>query len=31
MGRVDRITGNVGSVVLAQIREALALILDIPS
>lgn len=29
--RVDRIAGNVGPVVLAQIRETLGLILDIPS
>jgi len=29
-GRVDRVVGNVGGVVLAQIRETLGLILDIP-
>jgi mRNA interferase MazF len=31
VGRVDRVLGNVGGVVLAQIRETLGLILDIPS
>ena len=29
--RVDRIVGNVGSIVLAEVRETLGLILDIPS
>jgi mRNA interferase MazF len=31
VGRIDRVLGNVGGVVLAQIRETLGLILDIPS
>jgi len=31
VGRIDRVVGNVGAVALAQIREALGLILDIPS
>jgi len=31
IGRIDRVVGNVGSVVLTQIRETLGLILDIPS
>ena len=31
VARVDRVTGNVGGVALAQIRETLSLILDIPS
>ena len=30
MGRVHRVRGNVGPVVLSQIREALALIFDLP-
>jgi len=30
VGRVERVVGNVGSVTLAQIREVLGLILDIP-
>ena len=29
--RVDRTLGNVGAAVLAQIRDVLALVLDIPS
>jgi mRNA interferase MazF len=31
VGRIDRVLGNVGSVALAQIREILGLILDVPS
>jgi mRNA interferase MazF len=31
MGRVDRVKGNVGVAVLAQIREVIGLILDIAS
>ncbi len=31
VGRVEQVLGNVGSVALAQIRETLGLILDIPS
>ena len=31
VGRVERVRGNVGGVVLAQIRETLGLILDLPS
>jgi mRNA interferase MazF len=31
VGRIDRVLGNVGAVALAQIRETLGLILDIPS
>ncbi len=31
VGRVERVRGNVGSVALTQIREALGLILDMPS
>ena len=31
VGRVDRVRGNVGAVVLAQIRDVIGLILDIPS
>ena len=31
VSRIDRVLGNVGGVVLAQIRETLGLILDIPS
>jgi len=31
VGRIDRILGNVGSMVLTQIRETLGLILDIPA
>ncbi|MCU0281909.1 MAG: type II toxin-antitoxin system PemK/MazF family toxin [Acidimicrobiia bacterium] len=31
VGRIDRVLGNVGGVVLAQIRETLGLMLDIPS
>jgi mRNA interferase MazF len=31
VGRIDRVLGNVGGVVLAQVRETLGLILDIPS
>ena len=31
IGRVERVRGNVGSVVLAQIRDVIGLILDIPS
>jgi mRNA interferase MazF len=31
VGRIDRVLGNVGALTLAQIREALGLILDIPS
>ena len=31
MGRVRRVRGNVGPVVLSQIREALALIFDLPT
>jgi mRNA interferase MazF len=31
MDRVERVTGNVGGVALAQIRETLSLILGIPS
>ena len=31
VGRIDRVLGNVGSVALAQIRETLGLILDVPS
>jgi hypothetical protein len=30
-GRVDRVRGNVGAAVLAQIRDVIGLILDIPS
>ena len=30
-GRVERVRGNVGPTVLNQIRETIALILDIPS
>lgn len=30
-GRADRVQGNVGPAALAQIREVLALILDLPS
>jgi mRNA interferase MazF len=30
-GRVDRALGNVGAAVLAQIRDIIALVLDIPS
>ena len=30
-GRVDRTLGNVGAAVLAQIRDVIALVLDIPS
>ena len=30
VGRIDRVLSNVGGVVLAQIRETLGLILDIP-
>jgi mRNA interferase MazF len=30
-GRIERVLGNVGAVALAQIRETLGLILDIPS
>jgi mRNA interferase MazF len=30
VGRVEQVLGNVGSVALAQIRETLGLILDIP-
>jgi mRNA interferase MazF len=31
IGRVEQVRGNVGSVVLTQIREVIGLILDIPS
>ncbi len=31
IGRVDRVRGNVGAVVLTQIRDVIGLILDIPS
>ncbi len=31
IGRVDRVRGNVGIVVLTQIRDVIGLILDIPS
>jgi mRNA interferase MazF len=31
VGCIDRVLGNVGSVALAQIRETLGLILDVPS
>jgi mRNA interferase MazF len=31
IGRVDRVRGNVGGVVLTQIRDVMGLILDIPS
>jgi len=31
VGRVDRVRGNVGAVVLTQIRDVISLILDIPS
>lgn len=31
VGRIEGVLGNVGAVALAQIREALGLILDIPS
>jgi len=31
VGRVEQVLGNVGRVALAQIRETLGLILDIPS
>jgi mRNA interferase MazF len=31
VGRIDQVLGNVGALTLAQIREALGLILDIPS
>ena len=31
IGRVDRVRGNVGDVVLSQIRDVIGLILDIPS
>jgi mRNA interferase MazF len=30
-GRVQRVRGNVGSLVLTQIRDVLGLVLDIPS
>jgi len=30
-GRVDRVRGNVGAVVLTQIRDVIGLLLDIPS
>jgi mRNA interferase MazF len=30
IGRVEQVLGNVGSVALAQIRQTLGLILDIP-
>ena len=30
VGRIERVVGNVGTVALAQIREVLGLILDIP-
>ena len=30
-GRVDRTRGNVGAAVLAQIRDVIALVLDLPS
>ena len=30
-GRVEQVTGNVGSLVLAQIREMIGLILDLPT
>ena len=29
--RIERVLGNVGPVTLAQIREALGIVLDIPS
>jgi len=31
IGRVDHVRGNVGAVALTQIRDVMALILDIPS
>jgi mRNA interferase MazF len=31
VGRVDRVGGNVGDVVLLQIRETVGLVLDVPS
>jgi mRNA interferase MazF len=31
LGRVEQVLGNVGSVALAQIRDTLGLVLDLPS